>query len=982
MKQRRTYRRGPLPRRMPRLERLEDRTLPSVTVVEPFEADLSTYKSALHFIPAADITEAAAHDGLQGLDKHDGYEWLIGTAAASQVHQGETLSAWVQFHNTADRRAYFGFGAAPANPNANSGSGRTLSLVLAPNTHQLMFQSHSRLDTYTTLAGAVAQDYAPDVWYRVEVVWGAGGSLTGRLYDSTGTKLLNSTTATNTAITSGNIAFRAFGNDKYFDTVVVDSDSTATPQEIVDAGGGLDPNWVPTDPPPPLSNGPSDGVTPIPWAYTSMPGTGRDIELQSFGQLQQVSGTGLIDDGTGRLWVVMAGANVSHNVGTVGVDWGPAFGAEATPMLTQYIFRQLPGENTRLVGVPADGKHFFAPDVLPPGSTDPYGSGLNWDQSLLTPGSELDPATGRLHRTTYVGATTVDGTNPGSSHGNGTLDHRLRVPVADLDPSQNPAGTRWFLMGNIYVEGDQDVTNNSRWVEITPHLSGTTFSFTYPNGAGGQLNFRTIPGLVAPAGPAVLRADPSGLTAAPVDHVRITFDSPIDPTTFDLTQVTSFTRTDASGTTDISADLLGVSAVGSSGRQFDVSFLAETAAGVYSLTVGPNILDLSGNPMDQDQDGTAGQIPDDQYIASFTITGPSVLSNALHGVLAGPVDQDRVVFSTPINPSTFTPDQYALTAPDGTLVNVTGITPVDGTNTRFDVTFDPQTAVGAYTLVIGPNITDTFGNPMGSPYMAQFTLAGGANRIINGGFETGNFMGWTQSGNTGATGVDTGTVHSGMYAAFLGPVGSEGFLSQTFTTTPGATYTLDYWLQHDGGSPSSFRALIDGVDIPGSVLSNPGAFGYTEYTFTFTATGPTTELKFGFREDPTYFHLDDVSVSGSPSPGAAGGAGHAGFVSATLSLAPAVGGGGLGLVAGASAGGSHLLSKEGDSQAAPSLPALGGGLVGDGGTAQALGGSRLPAPLTGAYALNRPTAAQRPGPRGTEVLDGLFARLGQETTEV
>jgi hypothetical protein len=978
MKERRSYRRRPLPRRRPRLECLEDRTLLSVSVVEPFETDLSAYKSALHFIPAADIAEAAAHDGLYGLDKHDGYEWLVGTAAASQVHQGQTLSAWVQFHNVADGRAYFGFGASPANPNSNSGSGRTLSLVLAPNTHQLMFQLHSRLDQYSTLGSAAAQDYDPDTWYRVEVVWGAGGSLTGRLYDSTGTNLLNSVTATNTTITSGNIAFRAFGNDKYYDTVVVDSDSTATAQQIVDAGGGLDQNWMQTDPPPPLTNGPSDGVTPIPWAYTSAPGTGRDIELQSFNQLTQVSGTGFLDDGTGRLWVVMAGQNVSHNVGTVGVDWGPAFGREATPMLAQYIFRQRPGENTRLIGVPADVKHFFAPDVLTPGDSDTYGFGLNWDQTLMTPGSELDPVTGRLHRTTYASATNNDGVNPGNSHGNGPLDHRLRVPVADLDPAQNPAGTRWFLMGNIFVEGDQNVSNNSRWVEFTPHLGGTTFTFTYPNGSGGQLNFRTIPGVVAPAGPAVVRSDPAGVTAAPVDHVRITFDSPIDPTTFDLSQVVSFTVTDSSGaTTDISGDLLGVSAVDS--RRFDVSFQAETAAGEYNLTVGPNILDLSGNAMDQNQNGVAGEVPDDQYTASFTIAGPSVASNALRGLLAGPVSQDRVVFSTAIDPNTFTAGQYALTDPNGAAVNVTGITAVDSTNTRFDVTFDSQSAAGAYTLVIGPNITDAFGNPMGSPFMTQFTLTGGANRLINGDFETGNFMGWTQSGNTGATGVGTGTAHGGRYAAFLGPVGSEGFLAQSFTTTPGVTYTLDYWLQHDGGSPSDFYAQIDGVTVAGSLLDNPPAFAYREFTFTFVAAGPTTELKFGFREDPTYFHLDDVSVSGGTGPGVAGRAGHAAFVSATQSLAhTSVGGPGLALPAGGSADGGRLLSKGEDTRAALPLPVPGGALAGDGGAAQAVSGGRL----TAAFTSDRPSAAQRPAPRGTEALDGLFTRLGEETTPV
>src|SRR5262249_12236869 len=145
---------------------------------------------------------------------------------------------------------------------------------------------------------------------------------------------------------------------------------------------------------------------------------------------------------------------------------------------------------------------FFAPTTVTPGSTDPYGSGLNGSQNLMTPGAEIDPMTGALHRASHRGGLNNDGYNMDVSHPHpDPLEHRLQVPIADLDPAQNPDETRWFMMANIYVEADQDVTNNSRWTEIRPVYNPTamTFTFTYPSGSAGQLNFRTIPGLVEPA---------------------------------------------------------------------------------------------------------------------------------------------------------------------------------------------------------------------------------------------------------------------------------------------------------------------------------------------------------------------------------------------------------------------------------------------------------------------------------------------------
>jgi hypothetical protein len=146
--------------------------------------------------------------------------------------------------------------------------------------------------------------------------------------------------------------------------------------------------------------------------------------------------------------------------------------------------------------------------------------------------------------------------------------------------------------------------------------------------------------------------------------------------------------------------------------------------------------------------------------------------------------------------------------------------------------------------------------------------------VVNGGFESGNFAGWTQGGNTGNTGVGTADdgalVHSGQYAAFLGPVNSHGTLSQVLPTDAGTTYTLTYWLANDGGTPSFFSAALNGAMLAGSILNDPDAFGYRAFSFDFTAAGSTT-LQFEFQENPAFFYLDDVSVTPfSPVPEPAG----------------------------------------------------------------------------------------------------------------
>ena len=142
-----------------------------------------------------------------------------------------------------------------------------------------------------------------------------------------------------------------------------------------------------------------------------------------------------------------------------------------------------------------------------------------------------------------------------------------------------------------------------------------------------------------------------------------------------------------------------------------------------------------------------------------------------------------------------------------------------------------------------------------------------ANLVSNPGFETGDFTDWTSSGNTDFTFVD-GFPHSGSFAAWFGPTGSLGFLSQTLATVPGDTYELRYWLQHDpfgSGTPNAVQVFWDGSPIRDDV--DVGAFQYTEFVVSnLVATGASTNLTFGFREDTDFFQLDDISVEGAVQP--------------------------------------------------------------------------------------------------------------------
>ncbi len=166
-----------------------------------------------------------------------------------------------------------------------------------------------------------------------------------------------------------------------------------------------------------------------------------------------------------------------------------------------------------------------------------------------------------------------------------------------------------------------------------------------------------------------------------------------------------------------------------------------------------------------------------------------------------------------------------------------------------------------------------------------------AQLVANGGFEAGDFTGWTLAGNADFTSNSPntfvfGAAHSGDYAAFFAPVATDGILSQTVATTPGQAYIVSYWLAVGSDptghifTPNDFSASFGGTSLSKEInlTATDGhaefADDYTRYSYTAVATSASSVLQFNLRDDNAYFRLDDISVNAAPVPEA----------SATLSL--------------------------------------------------------------------------------------------------
>ena len=218
-------------------------------------------------------------------------------------------------------------------------------------------------------------------------------------------------------------------------------------------------------------------------------------------------------------------------------------------------------------------------------------------------------------------------------------------------------------------------------------------------GSGVTDSFQLIPDTTPPT---VNSITPSGIVATDISSLTVAFDEAIAVSSFTSNQVTIAGPGGA-----IPAASITVTATDAD--DFTIAFPAPTQDGVYLVTLGIGITDISGNALAS------------PYQSSFTIdTVPPVVSAVTpSGTVNTIITAIDVTFTKPIQLSTLG-GAVVLNGPGGA-VALGNPNLVSGTTYAFSVA--ALTVNGSYTLTVGPGVADPVGRAMSQSQSYSFTVA-------------------------------------------------------------------------------------------------------------------------------------------------------------------------------------------------------------------------------------------------------------------
>ncbi len=251
------------------------------------------------------------------------------------------------------------------------------------------------------------------------------------------------------------------------------------------------------------------------------------------------------------------------------------------------------------------------------------------------------------------------------------------------------------------------------------------------------------------------------------------------------------------------------------------------------------------------------------------------------------MSQMTVTFDRAMDAATFTPADVHIIDPVGRAVSATSVAPID--DRTFAIGFPTQHVYGAYTITIGPAISDTTGRPMGQDgdaidgeasdaYQANVTLISPApapTPLLIEGFEAGSIDAlepyWSFARTAGSISVGTACPHSGgAYALqMVGPAAppydqyQEAILHLNLLGQ--SHVTLDFW--HTVYNSGGFLEIAVSISSDGSIwkdLLTQSATAYAHQAFDLDAQGVayTADTQIRFRHtDFSSYAWDDIRVA-------------------------------------------------------------------------------------------------------------------------
>ncbi|MEM6470296.1 MAG: Ig-like domain-containing protein [Planctomycetota bacterium] len=186
---------------------------------------------------------------------------------------------------------------------------------------------------------------------------------------------------------------------------------------------------------------------------------------------------------------------------------------------------------------------------------------------------------------------------------------RVQIRSPDSAPEVSVVGVQrvessderfeFVLSETLRVTGQYTVTLDREISDLSGNKLGSSYS------AGWTID---------KTGAQITSAAPSGVLERVVDFVDVTFDSPIDASTFDSGDVSVI---GPEGPVPVGRP------VRFSPTTFRVPIAPQRGNGPYTLRVDPDVRDLAGNPLDQNGNGVAGEA-DDGFTHSFTVSLPNL----------------------------------------------------------------------------------------------------------------------------------------------------------------------------------------------------------------------------------------------------------------------------------------------------------------------------------------------------------------------